>query len=168
MKKIKTLIITVLLLVGLFIVRRNYFYNRIINYDNYIMFRYDRNNVNLDNNLNGVEGDEILKEVLSGFYKWEQLPLTKHFKNKFKNRKHILNEIDSIEWLGVGNEKNNDEEIIIVRADKHQNIIEEKFCSPITVECYFKYKMDGDKLDDLELVQKRYVDSTTGELIKKF
>lgn len=132
------------------------------------MYRYDRDILKLDKDSNGIDGKEILEEVLAGFYKWKQLPLTNHFKEKFKNRRNILSEIDNIETIYTANDKVANENVILVSADEKQNVFQKHFCLPITVECYFRYKMDGDKLDDLELVKKRYIDSTTCDLIKEF
>lgn len=160
--------ITAVLVIIFFASRQYYLDNRVIGYDLYMMYGYDRDILWLDNNLNGVEGNEILEEVLAGFYTWEQLPITEHFKNKFKNRRNILSEIDNIESLYADNEKIDNEDVIFVRANEKQNIFEEYFCLPVTIECYFKYKMDGDKLDDIELIKKRYVDTPTGDLIKEF
>lgn len=167
-KKLFMPIITIILVIIFFASRQYYLDNRVIGYDLYIMYHRDRNNVSYENEINGITPDKILEETLTGFYTWNQLLLTEKFKNKFKNRRNILSEIDSIEYLYAGNKKNDNEDVIFVRANEKQNIFEEYFCLPITVECYFKYKMDGGKLDDLELIKKRYVETSSNDLIKEF
>ena len=166
MKKILFVLLSIIFVIIFFFTRNYYYKNRVVNQRIYILYGYDKNNVPLKKEMGDYYQARILHELLSGYYTWDQLPVTEKFKGKFKNRKNILNEIDQIEYISVRVDDTSEDNILVLSADKKQNFIEEKLFPCETVEEFFKFKMDGDKLDDLELIKKQIVHTPTREVLK--
>lgn len=139
--------------------------NRIIGLDGYLFLNIDRSKFDFDIIKEYTyDAPTVLEEALKGFYKWDQLPLTNHFKDKFKyNRRNIIKDIYACESLCSGIFEKDDENMIEILCDKPDNLLTNIILPPIRTVYLFKYNIVDGKLDDVELVEKYNVDATTGK-----
>lgn len=139
--------------------------NRIIGLDGYLFLNIDRNKFDFDRiEEYTYDASTVLQETLTGFYKWDQLPLTDHFKNKFKyNRRNIINDIYNYESLFNYTTEKDGVKLIEIYCDKFDNILTDVILPPIRTVYIFKYNVVDGKLDDVELVEKYNEDATTGK-----
>lgn len=94
---------------------------------------------------------DILQKNNDG--KWDKYPLSGNFRNKFKNRFDIINEVDNAKIITGGKNKDKDnrnaEKIILIWKDNYRND------NCFQTNYYFEYKInDKHELDDLILLRK--------------
>lgn len=139
--------------------------NRIIGLDGYLFYNIDRSKFNIDKiEEYTYDASTVLEETLTGFYKWDQLPLTQHFKDKFKyNRKNIIKDICDLEHLYNYTYEKEGEKLLEITGDRADNILTNIILPSIATVYTFKYEVVDGKLDDVELVEKYNMDATTGK-----
>lgn len=139
--------------------------NRIIGLDGYLFHNFDRTKFDFDRIEEYTQdASMVLEEALAGFYKWDQLPLTQHFKDKFKcNRRNIIKNVCDYESLGHYTTDSDGVKSILIFGDNYDNILTDIILPPIRTVYSFKYSVVDGKLDDVELVEKYNVDATTGK-----
>ena len=139
--------------------------NRIIGLDGYLFRNEDRKNYSIKKIGEYTQSASmVLEETLAGFYKWEQLPLTEHFKNKFKyNRRNIIKDIYDYEHLSNYTFEKDGTKLIRISGDNYDNILTDVILPPIRTIYLFKYSVVDGKLDDVELIERYNVDATTGK-----
>ena len=118
--------------------------------------------------LYGIEKPDPAEELISAlqwFNNWDNLFLSDNFKNKYKNRKNIINDIDRASLLGGGRDYSyEDKYVAVVRALNKRSIkdILTNNHETITDEYYFECFTNGDGyLDDIKLIEHNVVDSAT-------
>lgn len=99
---------------------------------------------------------------------WENLPLTKHFKDKYKKGIDIMPERDEYSTIdtGVLPDYKGGEYIVLYGEHKPNFLDFGNDNSLSTVYYYYCFLNDDKKIDDIKLVKKEVVDTVTGEVIK--
>ena len=114
-----------------------------------------------------INPDSELPYALQWYGNWDNMFLTENFKKKFKNRKGILKNVNSLENISgyIDYEYKFGETLIGISGFKRKNLLE--MLDPDYIEIdkvyYFRYKVDENGyLDDVELVGQQDFDALTG------
>ena len=146
----------------------------IIIFGNYMLDRYSvpdkeerRHNLILSSGSDKMSESNIAHELtlaLSCHTNWDNLFLSEHFKEKYKNRRNILDDVNNIANVRSGLEYENGEYVVIIFAEKKHSIFDTDDSDDITTEYYFKYVLnDMGEIDDLILLNKQDVYTINGE-----
>jgi hypothetical protein len=124
------------------------------------------------NNLLVYSGSEAINEdiiandikaALSKYTNWDNLFLSEHFKQKYKNRNNILDDVNDIIRVRRGRSDKYGENVIVIFADRRGSFIDTDETDDITTNYYFRYILDDrGEVDDLILLEKEDVYTTTG------
>ena len=114
-----------------------------------------------------IDPEMELLHALQWYSNWDHLFLSDNFKNKYKKRQNILNEVDELNSMSVVAVYGDDsrQKLIGISGLKKRNVFE--MLNPDSVEIYrvynFKYIVDSNGyLDDVELVGYKDFDAETG------
>ena len=96
---------------------------------------------------------------------WEKLPLSSNFKNKYEKRLDLINNINEYDNFFARRDSENNNRIILLGIKK-ANILDAFNEYETSTEFYFEYILDeNNEIDDLKLIKKNEINSTTGEII---
>ena len=102
--------------------------------------------------------------ALSKYTNWDNLFLSEHFKEKYKNRKNILDDVDNIANIRSGLYYEYGDDVVIISAEKKHGLFDTDESDDITTEYYFKYVLnEAGEIDDLILLKKQDVYTINGE-----
>ena len=117
--------------------------------------------------LNEIDPSLIAGDIdaaLSNYTNWDNLFLSEHFKEKFKNRKNILDDADNIASISSGLDAEYGNDVVIIFAEKKSGIFDMDESDDITTEYYFRYVLnEAGEIDDLILLKKRDTYTINGE-----
>ena len=112
-----------------------------------------------------IQPDSELECALVWFNDWDDLFLSNNFKNKFKNRRGIIENIDDYDNISGFYSYDNGVKYLAIYADKKKTFFDffNQDYDDISTEFYFDYKID-DKgwLDDVDLIKKIDIYTSTG------
>lgn len=94
---------------------------------------------------------------------WHRLFISDNFKNKYKNPKRIISNVNQYEsFYGEECYDYENKNVIIIYGDKKDPLIEKRDYEPIMTEFYFEYFMDdNNEIDDIKLLKKIDMNATT-------
>ncbi len=114
--------------------------------------------------LNASEISHDIHAALSKYTNWDNLFLSERFKEKYKNRKSFLDDVNSIANITSGLEYENGNYVVVIYAEKKHSIFDTDESDNITTEYYFRYVLnDAGEIDDLILIKKQDVYTIDGE-----
>lgn len=109
-----------------------------------------------------IAGD--IDAALSNYTNWDNLFLSEHFKEKYKNRRNILDDADNITNISSGLDYKYGDDVVIIFAEKKGSIFDTDESDDITTEYYFRYVLnEAGEIDDLILLKKRDTYTMSGE-----
>ena len=112
-----------------------------------------------------IQPESELEGALVWFNNWDDLFLSNNFKNKFKNRRGIIENIDDYDNISGFYSYDNGVKYLAIYADKKKTFLDffNQDYDDISTEFYFDYKID-DKgwLDDVDLIKKIDIYTSTG------
>ena len=146
----------ILLFVFIFVITSYFLLN-----NHYEKHRYDLNK-------NSLRRTTDYSSVLCGCFeskKWDALPLSDNFRNKYKTKFDITENAKSFVMYENGYKTENGEELIIIGYLK-EFLFDFDDSKGYRVNMYFRYKTtENGLLDDVEFVKMEKLDKTTGKLI---
>ena len=168
-KVIKKIVIIVLVVIALYIVAKNVFVYIIREYGGYTL--EERTYNGMITGYTEIDPFNEFDAALSKYEKWDNLFVTNNFKQKFKNYRGIINDIDNYQHLLGGYDYEEfDKKVIYISAEKKKTFLDffNSNYDDISTEFYFDYKVD-DKgwLDDVTLLKRVDVLSITGEPVSE-
>ena len=105
-----------------------------------------------------------IKAALSKYTNWDNLFLSEHFKEKYKNRKNIIDDVNNIRDIRSGLTLEYGDDVVIIFAEKKSDIFDTDESDDITTEYYFRYVLnEAGEIDDLILLKKQDVYTINGE-----
>ncbi|MBO4373876.1 MAG: hypothetical protein J5829_02105 [Lachnospiraceae bacterium] len=108
-----------------------------------------------------------IEAALSKYTNWDNLFLSENFKNKYKNRKNILENVERITRVTSGISYISGEPVVIIFAENKRSIFDRDESDCKTTEYYFKYLLNEEgEIDDLILLEKRDVYTINGEPVR--
>lgn len=164
MKKIIKFIVIILALVILFFLGKHFIY-----FNFYIPDKQSRLENLIDdygskrNYLNNNAEGEI-EAAITPSVNWDNLFLSENFKNKFKNRNGIIDDLSSVENISTGKPSEYLGANVISITILHKKPI---FGDAFDIEYIFRYMLDNnDDIDDLVLLDKITRIAGTDEIVK--
>lgn len=110
--------------------------------------------------------DEI-EAALSGKIDWDSLFLSDSFKEKFKDRKHILGDERSIVDVWTGIDYTYDDNEVLVYVEQNDGVFDKDDTDDITSKYRLKYILDDDgEIDDLVILDRQEISTMTGEPVE--
>lgn len=163
-------ILKVLTIVGIMLIA-------IISICKFVIIKYGTMNLNerkfnmIVSKSNSINPEAEFFHALQWYSNWDNLFLTNHFKEKFKNCKNLASNINDINFASSFRDNNYlDGKLLIgVYGNKKKSILDVLNPDYIDIDrsYYFDYKVDENGyLDDVELVGHQDFDAETGFLIE--
>ncbi len=119
--------------------------------------------------LTQLDASDISHDIhaaLSKYTNWDNLFLSENFKEKYKNRRNILDDVNNIADIHSGLDYENGEYIVIIFAEKTAPLFDTDESDNVTTMYYFKYVLnEAGEIDDLILLKKQDVYTINGEPI---
>ena len=113
---------------------------------------------------NDVPGE--IEAMLSRYTNWDNLFLSNHFKEKYKNRKNVIDDVSRVSKLWCGGSTENEDEVIVY-AYKTKSIFDKDDSDDIATEYIFKYILDDNgEIDDLVRIDKFDIYVINGEPVE--
>lgn len=104
-----------------------------------------------------------ISAALSKYTNWDNLFLSEHFKEKYKNRKNILDDVRHIAKVSSGIIYQDGEPVVLIFAEKKTPLFNLDESDDITTMYYFKYVLNEEgEIDDLILLKKQDVYTIDG------
>ena len=162
-KKLKKVFIILLMIIIIAIMLNKIFVLLIVKYGGYSI--QERLYNGMITGYTEIQHDSELEGALVWFNNWDDLFLSNNFKNKFKNRRGIIENIDDYDNISGFYSYDNGIKYLAIYADKKKTFLDffNQDYDDISTEFYFDYKID-DKgwLDDVDLIKKIDIYTSTG------
>lgn len=98
---------------------------------------------------------------------WDELQLSENFKEKFKNKRGIISNVDDYSSFESGHDYINGERVAAIFADSKGSIFDWNGENVITTEFIIDYKITDDNLlDDITIIDIKKYNSLTGEIVE--
>ena len=163
--KIVLLILLVLTIVisGLIIV------NKVMNYYSVPSKEVRISNMMRFQEKNCMDENDVANEIgfaLEKYTNWDNLFLSEHFKEKYKNRNAIVDDTSRIDSISCYSDKNYGLDNIIVINVKYKKGLFQDETEAKTTKYYYQYELDmNGEIDDLILIDRENVYTFDGEPI---
>ena len=118
--------------------------------------------------------DELTEDVVSHeicialakYTNWDNLFLSDNFKNKYKDRSNIIDDVREIEAVNCYPDYS-EENVVVVLVEKKHKIFDRDESDDITTEYHFRYTInDKNEIDDLELLEEFDTYTIDGERVE--
>ena len=117
-----------------------------------------RQNMLISRGNNKLSSADVAREIeaaLSKYTNWDNLFLSENFKEKYKNRRNILEDVNRIGALSCGVSQEYGDDVVLIFAEKKNSIFDRDESDDITTLYYFKYILDDiGEIDDIEIIDK--------------
>ncbi|MBO4374743.1 MAG: hypothetical protein J5829_06520 [Lachnospiraceae bacterium] len=166
LKKVVAIVVSILLMLGVAVIICNYLLNKYSVPDKEQRLRNLKATYGTED-IKGIDRSIIagdIKAALSKYTNWDNLFLSEHFKEKYKNRKNIIDDVNNIRDIRSGLTLEYGDDVVIIFAEKKSGIFDTDESDDITTEYYFRYVLnEAGEIDDLILLKKQDVYTINGE-----